>query len=411
MKNFLSGLLSLSLMIGIQIFVRFSNASAQSSQNQPSGNEFIQSESGDFSDSQLNLLWEAYNTKSDSLLAKFFNNWRLETQIVEEPMLDTPADNSIASLYLYLFDLDFQDSGYPYKYAMIQNEIDATVETSTSSSPEDHTLYNFHPQSSIPNHPILIMLDDKRSEMLGEFLGEWSVAKAEAAQQFFGKYVPIGADVDYSTKQADWSLIRHWYSFAFTSDLQEAFVSDETPSGTDEYTCIIGQDGNWVKVSNQNIVLEPTPSPEPAVVGVPVPYPVPAPYPPHHPHFPPPYVHPVAPPVTVSPAPLPISAPPVGRPRPVSPPIHQPAPSNPIDIGRPRPIPPPQHNPTFPQVPAQPVRPRPTSPPTPQPPVERPRVTQPTQNNPPRTNPTPPTVNPPRSSPPPEKKTEEPRKR
>jgi len=398
-----------TLFIGVQFSLGYSDASAQSSTSQVTGNEFTPAGPRGISDSQSIPLWNAYKTKSDSLLAKFFNNWRLETQIVEEPMLDTPINNSIASLYLYLMNSDFQNSVYPYKYAVIQNEIEATVESSASSSQEDYTLYDFHPQSSDPNHPILIMLDDKRDEMLSEFLGDWSVAKAEAAQQFFGSYVPFGADVDYSAKQADWSLIRHWYSFAFTSDLQEALVSDETPSGTEKYTCVIGQDGNWMKVSDQTIVLDQTQSPEQPIEPVPVPYPMPTPYPIHHPRPPRPHYPPVASPVTITPAPSPTPAPPVGRPRPIG--TTRPNdPSNPVNVGRPRPVMPTQ---PLPQTPAQPSRPRTNLPVAPQPtppqtPVERPRTVQPAPSNPTPQSSAP--TNPQRSSPPPEKNTQDQKK-
>ncbi len=318
-----------------------------------------------FSDSQLNLLWNAYNTKSDSLLVNFFNNWRLETQILEEPILDSPISDATASLFVSLLNNDFQNSGYPYEYAVIQDNVEATVSSPSWSPDNGYVLMNFHPQSNDPNGPMYIMLDDRRNELLGEFLGDWSVIKAQAAQQFFGNHVPFGADVYYYDKQADWSLIGHWYSFQFIPDLQEAFVTDETPSGEVNYTCIVEPDGTWIRVSNETVILEPAPEPPSVPPTGPWPLPPPpSPHPPHRPDPPPPYGG------TIMPTPAP--APPVGRPRPIPTPTHPTTPTQPVDVGRPRTDPPPEHNPTppafyqpvTPQSPSQPERKRTDSSPT-----------------------------------------------
>jgi hypothetical protein len=388
MKPTLSVLSIFTLFIGIQFSSGYSDASAQSSASQVSGNEFGQIEPRGFSDSQFSLLWNAYNAKSDSLLGKFFNNWWLETKIVQEPTLEYQIDNATASLYAYLLRSDFDDSVYPYQYAVIQNQIQATV----PSSDDDYILTDYHPQLGDAGLPLLIMLDDKHSSMLGEFLGEWSVDRAEAAKQFFASYVPIGADVDYYDQQAGWSLIRHWYSFEFTSDFEEAFVTDVMPSRTDKYTCVVDPNGNWTRVSNQEVVLDPLPI-EPPIDPGPAPDPIPYPprHPPHHPHPPRP-VPPLPPPVVITPAPSPTPAPtPTPRPRPISTPTHPTNPSNPVDVTRPRPITPPEPNPISPQVPDQPIRPRPTSPPvqTPAPPQQNPTSPQ-VPAEPVRPRPTPP---------------------
>lgn len=376
MKPRSSVLFSFSLLMGIQLSLGCSNTFAQSSTSQGAGFEFSKWKPEGFSDSQFSLLWNAYNTKSDSLLAKFFNNWRLETQIVEEPILETPVDDAIASLFIFLLNSDFQDSNYPYKYAVVQNQIEATIPSTLGSQQEQYVLNNFHPESNSPYRPILIMLDDKHNGMLGEFLGDWSVVKAEEAQEFFGNYVPFGADVYYFNDQADWALVRHWYSFAFTSNLQEALVTDETPTGPVTYTCIVGPAGNWLPIPPPG---PPIPPPEPP----PNPPPGPPPRPPRPPH--------PSPPTPVVPAPTPPPKPtpePPHRPRPNPTPVAPISPTNPIDVGRPRPVTPPVHNPTSPQIPAEPARPRPSVPTTQEPaspqtpPEQRPRQDQP-QVNPP----------------------------
>lgn len=426
MKTSLSLLFSFSLFMGIQLSLGCSNASAQSSVSQVTGHEFTRWESEGFSDLQFNLLWNAYNAKSDSLLAKFFNNWRLETQILEGPVLSSPISDATASLFVFLLNNDFQDSYYPYEYAVIQDQVEATISSASWSSENGYTLVNFHPQSSNPRGPMYILLDNKHNGILGEFLGDWSVIKAQAAQQFFGNYVPFGADVYYYDKQADWSLIRHWYSFKFTSDLQEAFVTDETPSKEVNYTCIIGANGTWIKVSDDEIVLDPLPDPGPPP---PDPGPVPPPPGPRPPH--PPHPHDPGPPVIIT-LPSPTPAPPVGRPRPISTPTHPATPTQPVDVGRPRtdppvhnPVSPPFYQPVSPQTPSQPERHRTDSPPVsqltppqqapverqrapqasppsapPQAPQERPRTAQLAPSNPPATQ-TP--ANPQKSSTPPEK--------
>ncbi len=386
MKPKLRVLLSFSLLMGIQLSLGCSQARAQSATSQMTSSEFSNWEPKGFSDSQFSLLWDAYNTKSDSLLAKFFNSWRLETQIVEEPILETPVDDAIASLFIFLLNTDFQDSNYPYKYAVIQNQIEATVPSALGIQQEEYVLNNFHPESNSPYRPILIMLDDKRNVMLGEFLGDWSVVKAEEAQEFFGKYVPFGADVYYANQQADWALLRHWYSFAFTSDLQEANVTDETPTETVTYTCIVGRDGNWIKVPEVPIIMPPVPPPEP-----PMPPPEPTPEPPPSPPHPPRPPHP-SPPTPIVPAPTPAPKPapePPHRPRPTTP-VPPTSPTNPIDVGRPRPVTHPVDNPTSPQVPAEPARPRPTVPTTQEPtsPVATPEQRQ--RGDQPQVNTTPP---------------------
>lgn len=348
-----------------------SDALAQSLENyyQVTGDEFGHRVPEGFSDSQFSLLWSAYNLKSDSLLAKFFNNWRLETQIVEEPLLETPISNATASLYYFLLNVDFQNSIYPYEYAVIQNQIEATMPSSLWSSEAEYVLRNYHPQSSDPYHPIFIIIDDSHNEMLGDFLGDWSEAKTMAAQQFFGSYVPFGVDLNYSDNQNDWVLIRHWYTFSFSPDLQEASVLDQTPSGNVEYTCAIGQDGKWEKISDGTI--EPVPPPEPP--------PVPPPRPPH----PSPPV-----PIIITPSPPPAPSPkPQGRPRPIRTPTHATSPDNPVQAGRPRANTRAQQNPTSPQTPTQPKRTRTNPPSTNQPtspktPSQRPRQIQSPVNTP-----------------------------
>jgi hypothetical protein len=386
MKAMLSAVFSLSLFMGNQLFSGCPSAFAQSSMNQTSSES---NEGGQgFSDSQLSLLWSAYNAKSDTLLGKFFNNWRLETQILEEPILQTSVDDAMASLYVFLLNTDFQDSSYGYKYAVIQNQIQATVQSSAWSSDDAYVLTGLHPQFDSPNLPILIMLENRDVEMLGEFLGDWSVDKAEAAQRFFGNYVPIGTDVDYSDQKADWSLIRHWYSFRFTSDLQEALVTDETPAGPVTYTCIIGPEGNWMKVSDLTIVLDPILPTEPPAEPGPAPDPTPVPTPVHPGPFPPRPPHPIRPaPIVPAPSPKPTPVAPQHPPRPIKTPTHPTNPNNPIQIPSSRPASRPVQNPSAPQAPTQPVRPRSNSPvnqgPTaPRNPTDRPRQNSPEINPP-----------------------------
>lgn len=325
---------------------------------QIAGDEFGHFEPEGFSDSQVNLLWEAYNEKSDSLLAKFFNSWRLETQVVEEPLLDSPINNAIASLYFFLMNSDFQNLNYGYKYAVIQDQIEATVPSTSWSSQSEYVLRNFHPQSSDPNHPILILLDDIHNQILSDFFGDWSEVKAEAARNFFGSFVPFGADIDYHDNQPDWSLVRHWYSFAFTPDLQEASVVDQTPSGPVEYTCIVGPGGNWMKVSDETILTEPPESSESPVITTEPSPPVQFPWRPHHPLPTNTYVPPPA--VPSGPASTPE---PTGRPRPVATPTHPTSPLNPVRSDRPRQGTPEQHSPAPPQTQTQPERTR-VSPPS-----------------------------------------------
>jgi hypothetical protein len=433
MKSTLSVLFSFSLIMGAEFSLGCSNASAQSSTSQVTGHEFTRWEPEGFSDSQFSLLWNAYNLKSDSLLAKFFNNWRLETQILEEPVLNSPISDATASLFTFLLNNDFQNSYYPYEYAVIQNQVEAAVSSPSWSSDNGYVLVDFHPPSSNPQGPLYIMLDDRHNGLLGEFLGDWSVTKAQAAQQFFGSYAPFGTDVYYYDKQADWSLFRHWYSFQFTSDLLEAFVTDETPSGTVNYTCIIGPEGTWMKVSNETVIMEPVSPSEPPDPYYPPPDPRPywpphPPRPPHPPHGP----DPVPPTGGVIIQPTPAPAPPVARPRTVPTPTHTVTPTDPVDVGRPRTNPPPEHSPVsppfyqpvVPQSPSQPERKRTDSPPAPQQtppqqaPVERQRTNAP-QVNPPSPQPAvpqerprtvqpapsnPPPANPQKPAPPPEKK-------
>ncbi len=405
MKPSLSVFPAFFLFIGIQLSLGCSSVSAQSSASQVTGYEFGSLEPEGFSDSQFNLLWNAYSTKSDSLLGKFFNNWRLETQIVEEPLLDSPISNATASLYFFLLNSDFQNSNYPYEYAVIQNQIEATLPSTLWSTQDDYILRNFHPQSNDPYHPTLVMLDSKHNGILGDFLGDWSEGKAEAAQQFFGLYVPFGVDVDNSENQSDWALARHWYSFAFTSDLQEAYVTDQTPSGPVRYTCVVGPEGNWERVSDGVIIIDPPQPPEPLPVP-PEPPPGPPPYPPHPPH--PPHPAPSTPyiPVPTPPSPEPPSKPP-GRPRPIGT-TRPTSPQNPIHVERPRPIAPQPNNPSSPQTPALPGPNPPTTHQPTSPPTARPRQNQPSnipappqKQTPekPRTNP------PPQNNPPPDKKT------
>jgi len=383
--------------MGVQLSLGYSNASAQSSASQVKGNEFTRSEPGNgTSDSQLNLLWNAYDKKSDSLLAKFFNNWKFETLSMEEPVLSSPIGNATASLFVFLLNMDFQNSDYPYEYAVIQDQVEARISSPSWPSENGFVLLNFHPQSSSPRGPMYIMLDNRRSGLLSEFLGDWSVVKAKAAQQLFGNYVPFGTDVYYYNERADWSLIRHWYSFQFTSNLQEAFVTDETPSGVVNYTSIIGANGTWIRVPDDEIVLDPIPAPEPPPIDPGPPLEPQPPYPPDPPWYPPdPPPIPPTPAVIVTPQ-SPTPAPPVGRPRPVSTPIQPTAPTQPADVGRPRtnspehnPASPPFYQPLTPQTPSQPERRRTDSPPNSQPaspqpkaPQERPRTVQPAQSNP-----------------------------
>ena len=406
MKRIISVLFAPFIVV-IFFSLGYSRAFAQSPESQVTGSEFGTVQPQGFSDSQFSLLWGAYNNKSDSLLRKFFNNWRLETQIVEEPPLSSPVDNATASLFTFLLKTDFQDSVYPYTYAVIQNQIEVTEPSTVWSSDNGYELANFHPHLGDTGLPILLMLDDRYTRMLGDFFGDWSVNKAQAAQEFFGGYVPFGADVDYYDQQASWSLIRHWYSFEFTSNFQEAFVTDDIPSRTDHYTCVVGPDGNWMKIMDEALLnptlppeppADPGPGPDPLPLPPPDPGPGPIPYPPpHHPHP----ISPVAPPVIVSPAPSPKPAP-TPRPRPIPTPIHPTNPPNPINVGRPRPVAPSPHNPTTPQPPIQPVHLRPTVPP-PQPPTDRPR------QNPPRVNPPPTPQNPPQVKPPSQPPVERPR--
>ncbi|MFZ1081688.1 MAG: hypothetical protein WAO19_07165, partial [Candidatus Kryptoniota bacterium] len=310
---------------------------------QATGDEFGHGESEGYSDFQFGLLWSAYNLESDSILAKFFTNWELETRIAEEPLLETPISNATASLFDFLLDADFQSSNYPYEDAVIQNQIEATMPPSLWSSQDECILQNYHPQSSDPYHPVFIILDDSHNEMLEEFLGDWSEVKTIAAQEFFGNYVPFGVDVDYSNNQNDWALIRHWYTFSFTPDLQQASVLDQTPSGAVTYACIVGPDGNWVKFPDQPIapLLSRSESP-----------PVYSPHPAHHPL-----------PVTIVHDPS-LSIGPAGDPRSISTTTHPASPRNRIQAGRPRPIAPRQHNPTSPQIPTQPKRSRDNTPST-----------------------------------------------
>lgn len=369
-----------SLLIGIQFPFGGSELYAQSSGNQTTGGEFGYLDPQSLSDPQNALLWKAYNTKSDSLLGKFFNNWRLETQIVEEPDLETPIANATASLYYYLLDTDLQTTNYQFKYALIQDEVVVTAPETDSDLPDEYVLKNYHPQASDPYHPILILLDQSHVQMLSDFLGNWSEAKAKAAQNFFGNFVPIGLDVNHYEDGDDWALVEHWYSFAFSADLLEANVVDETPSGSLKYTCIIGSDGNWMKVPNDVVIVNPPVITEPPIPIEPGPEPTPLPWPhprPPHPPVPPP-INP-----TITPAPAPPSNPkPPERPRPISPPVHNPNPQNPTPIERPRPVTPPEHNPALPEGPinTKPATPAVREPAFIDPPVEQ--LEQPRQNPP-----------------------------
>lgn len=221
------------LSMGFMSILGFSDASAQSLNNdyQVTGDEFGHEQPQGFSESQFNLLWNSYNSKSDSLLGRFFNNWKIETQNVEEPLLESPVSYATSSLFYFLLNTDYQSPSYPYDYAVIQNQIEATASSSFSDSQIQYVLQNYHPQSSDPNLPVFVMLDDSHNELIQDFLGDWSEVKAMAAQQFFGNYVPFGVDVNYSNNQNSWALFRHWYTFSFSSDLQEADVLDQTPSG------------------------------------------------------------------------------------------------------------------------------------------------------------------------------------
>ncbi len=294
---------------------------------------------GPTADSQSVLLFSAYRSGSKDTLDSFFRAWANETARAPSPDMSSPVVRAASSLLSFLQSQDFNYPAYGYKYAMVQNGVSVSIETTDGSGPLTSNITGLLLEFQNTKHAIPLGLDNKHAVMLNDFLGSRTDDKAAAARSFFGALVPIGNDVDPSNAGA-WVFVEHWYSFDFSSGLDVAYVQDESPLGSDDFMCELDENGNWMIVmqapaSPPPPVPSPEPPPVPPVIGDPIP----------PPWWPPEVPIPVGTPVSPEP-----SSPPAepARPRPVAPPTHNPSPPDQPTQPRPRPIPPPEHNPSPP---------------------------------------------------------------
>ena len=192
------------------------------------------------------LLWQAYATKSDSLLQLFFDRWQDSSYPDSDLQQDYPYADAVASL---LHDILLERAGDTRsrdQYLILRDSIDIAVYDSVEATDRFDRIdvRTLLPSPDQFERERLVVLDEPRAEMLLRFLGVPSDAKEAAARQFFGDRISFRSDMNGEQLGWSWCIPEIRWMFDLSPDLLGAHVIDSTCHGrrTAQYEY---RDGSW----------------------------------------------------------------------------------------------------------------------------------------------------------------------